>query len=188
MFGKDKGWQALAGDIWTFCQVLQFEPTNHVLGHLLRVQNLGKEGSRLSLPKSSVEQFHVIAVSSLFRAVVYGIPTYLFHEDEQRAQAWVEALSAFGARAIEPLQSQLQVSKQRRFVVANGIHVAHCIGPWDDDSKFRVGKQDIILLDFDATPTFRVKRVCELTNGTILYAPQHEFLAKPKNRRKDSNG
>lgn len=141
----------------------------------------------LSMPLSNVEQFQIMSVASLFRALVHGIPSYLFHEDESRARAWIEALKIGCGAAIEPLKSQLQISKQRRFLVANGIHVAHSIGPWDEDKRFRIGKQDIILLDFDDTPAFRIKRICELTKGSILYVPRHELLAKPKNRRKDSD-
>lgn len=141
----------------------------------------------LSMPLSNIEQFQIMSVAALFRALVHGIPSYLFHEDESRARGWVEAMQMSCAAAIEPLKSQLQISKQRRFLVANGIHVAHSIGPWDDDMRFRAGKQDIILLDFDDTPAFRVKRICELTKGSILYVPRHELLAKPENRRTDSD-
>ena len=182
---RDKGWKALQGDITTFCKILQFAPTHRQLHYLLRVQRAGRGSLRLGLPQmEGDEAFAVTATALLYRAFAFNIPSYLFYEHDWHARKWVQSMALWGANSIDPMRAQLQVSKQRRFLMANGVHVCHGVGPWMKDDKFTAGRQDIILPDFDNTPTHRVIRACELTVGSILYVPHNGTLAESAHRRK----
>lgn len=184
--GRDRGWTALEGDIGCLCKILQFKPSHTEMHYLLRVQNAEDGGLRLSPPLIYEEAFTVFAVSMLYRALVYRIPSYLFYEDVAVAKQWVHSFTVWGQGASEPLRGQLQVSKRRNFLTANGVHICHAVGPWTKDGAFRPGKQDIALPDFDLTPTDRIERVCDLTVGSILYVP-YGSLAKPAHSGKASN-
>jgi len=194
LFGKDHGWQALKEDISTFCKLLRFKPNQQQMHHLLRVQNSGVFGCRLGLSQLTADQsFHVIALSTLFRAFVHDAPSYLFHENRAHARKWIDSMALLGSQAIEPLRSQLQVSTQRRFLqTSSGIHIAHLVGPFQKkDGGLRAGHQDIILPDFDKTPTPRIQRAIELSKNHILYV--HGTLVEPANgaeapdRRRDNS-
>ena len=120
---RDKGWNALRGDILTFCKLLQFKPSPQQQHYLLRVQNIpAKEGCRLGLvPMDDADAFAIVATAMFYRALVYGIPSYVFYEFQWHAEKWVNSMAVWGSHAIDPLSSQLQVSKQRRFLLANGV-------------------------------------------------------------------
>lgn len=189
VFNHDKGWRALKDDIKTFCKVLQFEPNDQQMHYLLRVQNAGSGPCRMGLlPMPGMDAFGIVAASLLYRAMVYEIPSYLFYEHRYLAEKWVNSLALWGVNSIEPLRSQLQVSKQRRFLLANNIHVCHIVGPWTSDARFKPGKQDIVLPNFDTMPTPRIRRICDLTVGSILYVPHNGTLVEPKDRRKTPHG
>lgn len=174
---RDRGWKALRNDMATFCRILQFEPTHAQMHFLLRVQNINNGALRLGLPPMGTDDaFGIVATAMFYRAFVWEIPSYLFYENEANAKKWVQSMTLWGSRSIDTMRSQLQVSKQRRFLTANGIHVCHCIGPWIKDDKFVTGRQDIVLSDFDETPTFRIARACALTKGSMLYIPHNGTL------------
>lgn len=184
MFGRDKGWRAIEGDIALLCKILQVTPTHEQMHYLLRVQNAGPAGLRLSCQNMEYEDaFIVIAVSMFYRALAHRMPSYLFYEDVGHAQKWFRSMADLGAHCSEPLRSQLRASKNNTFLTADDVHVCHLIGPWVKDRAFRVGRQDIILPDFDSTPTGRIGRACRLTKGSILYVPfPYVTLAEPAHR------
>lgn len=181
-------WEALHDDIEAFCHILNYQPSHDECHYLLRVQNVQKGPLRLSLVMPEEKGFAIIATAMMFRALVHRIPSYLFYEQATHAQQWIHSMVMWGTVAAEPLRRLIQVSKQHRFIVLDGIHICHCVGPWQKDDKFRLGKQDIVIADFDDTPTSRIHRICELTEESLLYVPQHhESLAKHKDRRKTSD-
>lgn len=189
MFNRERGWQGLKGDVKTFCKLLQFEPDSQQLHYLLRVQNAHEGACRLGLPPmDETKAFQIIATAMFFRALVHFVPSYLFYEHKWSADKWVNSMRSWGAQANYPLLAQIQVSKQRRYLVANDIHVCHVVGPWTKDNRFIPGRQDIILPDFDDTPTDRILRICELTEGSILYIPHNGTLAEPEDRREAPDG
>lgn len=181
-------WEVLHDDIDAFCRILQYQPSHDERHYLLRVQNIENGPLRLPLVMPEEQGFAIIATAMMFRALVHRIPSYLFYEHENHAQQWIHSMVLWGTVASDPLRRLIQVSKQHRFIVIDGIHICHCVGPWQKDEKFRLGKQDIVIADFEDTPTTRIRRICELTEGAILYVPQHhEPLAEHKDRRKASD-
>jgi len=185
MFGRDPGWEALDGDIECLCKILKVHPLTHEQMHyLLRVQNVRDSEMRLSCWGLDYEEaFIVMAVAMFYRALVHRIPSYLFYEDVGHAEKWIRSLTELGKNCAEPLRSQLEISKRRAFLSANKVHVCHVVGPWTKDAAFRPGHQDIILPDFDNTPTPRIRRACALAEGSILYVPfPYGSLAEPAHR------
>ncbi len=188
VFSRERGWKSLHGDVETFCKIMQFEPDAEQLHYLLRVQNAQHRGCRLGLvPMEAGKAFQIIATAMFYRALVCEVPSYLFFEHTWNADKWVASMSNWGFQSSEPMRTQIQVSKQRKFLACNGTHICHVVGPHTKDDRFRTGKQDIVLCDFDSTPTERIQRACTLTQGAVLYIP-NGALAEPEDRRETPDG
>lgn len=173
LFPKKRGWAAFEGDITTFCKILlRANPTHEQMNYLLRVQNAGPDGVRIGMTDMSAnEQFGVIACSTLYRAFVHKTVSFMFYEHKKDATDMVERMRLFILEADPMLRDQVEVSKLRLFLTANKVHICHSVGPWSKDAKFGAGLHDVIILNFDDTPTDRLTKLFEMSRGSIVYLP-----------------
>lgn len=170
---REKGWAAFKGDIKTFCKVLLCaEPTHEQMNYLLRIQNAGPDGARIGMTSMSEnEQFGVIACGTLYQAFVHGTVSFMFYEHKVDAVSFVERMRLFILETDPMLKNQVEVSKLRLFLTANKTHICHAVGPWSKDAKFGVGLHDVIILNFNDTPTDKLTKLFAMSKGSIVYLP-----------------
>lgn len=172
LFPKKKGWASFEGDISTFCKVLlRSTPTHEQMNYLLRVQNAGPAGARIGMSLDAAHEFGVIACATLYRAFVHGVVSFMFYEHKKDAVAWVERMMQFVREADPMLREQVEVSKLRTFLTANKTHICHAVGPWSKETKFGAGLHDVIILNFDDSPTDKIHKLLDMSKGSIVYVP-----------------
>ena len=171
LLSNNRGWGAFSEDIKSFCKVLRFTPTHEQLNYLLRVQLCGTDGVRLGMDLGAEQEFAVVTVATLFRALVHKRMSFLFYEHKSDADLWIQRMVKFVAHSDDIFTGQVKVSKQRQFLVANTVHVCHLVGPFADETEFGQGLHDTVMLNFDDMPTERIRTLLDLARGSVVYLP-----------------
>lgn len=171
MFSDPKGWKAFARNMEGFCKLMQFTPTHEQRNYLLRVQNAGKEGARIGMDLGAEEEFGVIVCATLYRALVHGTMSFMFYEHEDEATLWIQRMVKWVGSTCDTVIRQVEVSKKRRFLAANKVHICHLVGPWSNEKNFGTGLYDIVILNFDDMPSKRIQGLLDISKGSILYLP-----------------
>lgn len=158
-------------NILEFCRLLQWNPNRMQQYALLDIQK-GEErvGLRWGDYHAAVETF---TVGALWRGLFAGQPSVLVARS-QIGEAWLKGLCFVICNASFPVQQTVNMAQATDTFIptTSGVHMLElrAPSPWWAEG-LTPGGVDVVLGDFDWTPTEEVERACKI--GAQVWTPMH---------------